>query len=71
MTSVYVMSAIKTEPDSDSETQSATLKGDFEFVAVKYEHDPLEDTHNVLAMKVRYVLFLIYNSGQLRFTEPL
>lgn len=46
------MSAIKTEPDSDSETQSATLKGDFEFVAVKYEHDPLEDTHNVSAMKV-------------------
>jgi hypothetical protein len=53
------MNAIKTEPDSDSETQSATLKGDFEFVAVKYEHDPLEDTHNVSVMKVRYVLFLI------------
>lgn len=53
------MSAIKTEPDSDSEMQSAALMGDFEFVAVKYERDPLEDTHNVSAMKVRYMLFLI------------
>jgi hypothetical protein len=68
--SVYAMSAIKTEPDSDSETQLATLKGDFEFVAVKYEHDPLEDTHNVSAMRVRNILFLISNPGQLRFTEP-
>jgi hypothetical protein len=59
VTLVYVMSAIKTETDSDSETQSANLKGDFEFVAVKYEYDPLEDTHNVSAMKVRYILFLI------------
>lgn len=59
MTPVYVMSAIKTEPDSDSEMQSAALMGDFEFVAVKYERDPLEDTHNVSAMKVRYMLFLI------------
>jgi hypothetical protein len=64
------MSAIKTEPDSDSETQSATLKGHFEFVAVKCEHDPLEDIHNVSAMKVRYILFLIQNPSQLRFTEP-
>jgi hypothetical protein len=52
------MNAIKTEPDSDSEMQSAALMGDFEFVAVKYEHDPLEDTHNMSAMKVRY-MFLI------------
>jgi hypothetical protein len=51
------MSVIKTEPDSDSETQSTTLKGDFEFVAVKYEQDPLEDTHNVSTMKVRYIPF--------------
>lgn len=58
MTPVYVMNAIKTEPDSDSEMQSAALMGDFEFVAVKYEHDPLEDTHNMSAMKVRY-MFLI------------
>lgn len=58
VTSVYVMSAIKTEPDSDSESHSATLKDDFEFVAIKYEQDPLEDTHNVSAMKVRYILVL-------------
>jgi hypothetical protein len=58
VTSVHVMSAIKTEPDSDSESHSATLKVDFEFVAVKYE-DPLEDTHNVSPMKVRYILVAI------------
>jgi hypothetical protein len=59
VTSVYVMSAIKTEPDSDSETQMAALKDDFEFVAIKYEQDPLEDTYNVLVMKVRYILILV------------
>lgn len=53
------MSAIKTEPDSDSETQSTTLKGDFEFVVVKYEQDPLEDTRDVSATKVSYILVLI------------
>ena len=53
------MSAIKTEPDSDSETQMAALKDDFEFVAIKYEQDPLEDTYNVLVMKVRYILILV------------
>jgi hypothetical protein len=63
------MSAIKTEPDSDSETQSATSKGDFEFVAVKYEQDPLEDTRNVSAMKVRHILDLIWNPDQFRFTD--
>lgn len=48
----------------------AALKDDFEFVAVKYEQDPLEDTYNVLVMKVRYILVLVQNPDQLRFTEP-
>jgi hypothetical protein len=47
------MNAIKTEPDSDSETQSASLKGDFEFISLNYEQDPLENTHNVPETKVR------------------
>jgi hypothetical protein len=38
---MYVMNAIKVEQNSDSETQSASSKDDFEFVAVKYEHDNL------------------------------
>ncbi|PNF19958.1 hypothetical protein B7P43_G10368 [Cryptotermes secundus] len=41
------MNAIKTEPDSDSEIQSASLKGDFEFISLNYEQDPLENTDNV------------------------
>jgi hypothetical protein len=65
-----MMSAIKTEPDSDSESHSTTVKDYFEFVAVKYEQDPLEDTHNVSAMKVRYILVLIKNPDQLRVPEP-
>jgi hypothetical protein len=47
------MDTIKTEPDSDSETQSATLKADFEFISLNYEQDPLENTHNVPETKVR------------------
>jgi hypothetical protein len=47
------MDAIKTEPDSDSETQSVSLKSDFEFISVNYEQDPLENTHNVPETKVR------------------
>jgi hypothetical protein len=47
------MDAIKTEPDSDSETQSASFKGDFEFISLNYEQDPLENTHKVPESKVR------------------
>lgn len=41
------MDAIKTEADSDLETQSVSLKSDFEFVSVNYEQDPVENTHNM------------------------
>lgn len=52
------MDAIKTEPDSDSEIQSASLKGDFEFISLNYEQDPLENTDNVPETKVRALILV-------------
>jgi hypothetical protein len=66
------MNAVKTEPDSDSETQSTSLKGDFEFIALNYEQDPLENTHNVPETKVRcIILVLCYNYTESQFTHCL
>jgi hypothetical protein len=48
------MNVIKVEQNSDSKTKSASSKDDFEFVAVKYEQDPLEIlyAHNVSKTEV-------------------
>jgi hypothetical protein len=52
------MYAIKTEPDSDPETKSTLLMGDFEFIALNYEQDPLENSHNVPETKVRRIVLV-------------
>jgi hypothetical protein len=52
------MDAIKTEPNSDLETQCASLKGDFEFISLNYEEDPPGNTHNVPETKVRSFIFV-------------
>jgi hypothetical protein len=52
------MYAVKTEPDSDSETKSTMLKSDFEFIALNYEQDPLENNHTVSETKVRWIILV-------------